>query len=235
MLSDILSMLSSLIIYTDIFFIIYHFFYMLSFYHRQFFFKKWAQILLFESAAYLINPYILFTGLTVQLVLSSLVLILSNKKSSSHYNVLICLGYKIFNNQLNDTLRYRLNLLINIAKLYPASRIILCGGLSESNTITEAELMKEYLIEKGIKKERIILEDKSATTAENIDNARIFINPGESILLISSSYHCLRARLLCKKKGIDVDTAGSGFPLKLLSNELLLEKYCLFKDVFKLF
>ena len=188
-----------------------------------------------ESAAYLINPCILFTGLTVQLVLSSLVLILSNKKSSSHYNVLICLGYKIFNNQLNDTLRYRLNLLINIAKLYPASRIILCGGLSESNTITEAELMKEYLIEKGIKKERIILEDKSATTAENIDNARIFINPGESILLISSSYHCLRARLLCKKKGIDVDTAGSGFPLKLLSNELLLEKYCLFKDVFKLF
>lgn len=208
---------------------------MLSFNNRQFFFKKWAQILILELITFLIDPIILSVALVIQVILSFTVMLLSNKKRCSNYDVLICLGYVLKNNQMNDTLRYRLNLLTEKAKLYPAAKIILCGGLSESNTITEAELMEKYLLEKGIDSSKIIKEDSSATTIENIENARVFLNNNDNILLISSSYHCLRARLLCIKQGINVDTCGSRFPLKLLSNELLLEKYCLFKDVFRLF
>ncbi len=44
---------------------------------------------------------------------------------------------------------------------------VLSGGKGADECISEAECMRRYLIEQGIPEELMLLEDKSADTAEN--------------------------------------------------------------------
>ena len=57
-------------------------------------------------------------------------------------------------------------------KIYNKSKrkpvIIPSGGQGGDETISEAEAMKQYLLEHGIPEEHIILEDKSKNTMENL-------------------------------------------------------------------
>lgn len=58
------------------------------------------------------------------------------------------------------------------ARLYlqehPQTVVIVSGGQGPTEPVSEAESMKNWLMEKGIPNSRIIMEDKSTTTAENI-------------------------------------------------------------------
>ena len=56
--------------------------------------------------------------------------------------------------------------------------------------------MRRYLISKGIPESDIILEDRSATTFENLKNSKDIIDSTEGrkyIALVTSNYHVYRA------------------------------------------
>lgn len=86
---------------------------------------------------------------------------------------------------------------------------VVCGGITtDEQIISEAELMKKLLIEKGIGADRIILEDKSTTTFENFEYAREVIenHSGKSIeevlvAFLSSDYHIHRASIIAEHYG----------------------------------
>ncbi|MBP3329272.1 MAG: YdcF family protein [Clostridia bacterium] len=86
---------------------------------------------------------------------------------------------------------------------------VVCGGITtDEQIISEAELMKKLLIEKGIGADRIILEDKSTTTFENFEYARKVIenHSGKSIkkvlvAFLSSDYHIHRASVIAEHYG----------------------------------
>ena len=75
-------------------------------------------------------------------------------------------------------------------------------------------MIKELLTAKGIEEDRIILEDKSTTTAENFYNAKKIMGEKANarIALLSSDYHLLRARTLAKICGIDAQTIAAPTP-----------------------
>lgn len=77
---------------------------------------------------------------------------------------------------------------------------ILSGGQGPDEGISEAECMKNVLTEMGIDENRLILEDKSTSTKENIEFSKVIIeneNLDKDVLVVTNEFHEYRAKLLC--------------------------------------
>lgn len=118
--------------------------------------------------------------------------------------VLLVLGAGIDNNppRPNQMLKDRLDAAIKYLKQYPKTTVIVSGGQGEDEVVTEASVMKKYLIEHGIHKKRILVEDKSKRTAEQF----IYpyqVHPFTDFAVLTSDFHLLRSQLLAKRSGFD--------------------------------
>ena len=92
----------------------------------------------------------------------------------------------------------------------PDSRAILCGGQGGDEPRTEAEAMQDYMVSHGADPERLILEDASSTTIENIANAKQLLPEGAAVAVITNDYHLARARRLLAHAGL----GDAGVPAK---------------------
>lgn len=65
--------------------------------------------------------------------------------------------------------------------------------------------MRDCLVDKGISPERIIMEDKSASTRENLEFSKKIIEQrglDEHITIVTDSYHQLRAEMIAGELGM---------------------------------
>lgn len=103
------------------------------------------------------------------------------------------------------------------AKLYLegfGDYIIFSGALGKLTkdrfTKTEAEVFAEIAIEMGVPKERVLLEDQSTNTGENIQfTYKLLQEKGlspKSLLLVQKPYMERRTYAMCKKQWPDTDT-----------------------------
>jgi uncharacterized SAM-binding protein YcdF (DUF218 family) len=133
-------------------------------------------------------------------------------------DVVIVLGAGIRNEQPGLVLAGRLDKAAEYHKKNPEAVIVVCGGLGAGETIAEAAVMKRYLTEKGVPKEQILLEDRSATTYENLKFAAELLDghfPRDfsySAVLITSDFHMFRAVRIAKQAGITAKRLGA--PIK---------------------
>lgn len=90
---------------------------------------------------------------------------------------------------------------------------ILSGGQGADEDISEAECMERILTSYGIEKERLIKEEKSTSTYENMLFSKQIINElnlSKSIAIATSEYHMLRAKMYARKVGF----VSSSLPAK---------------------
>ena len=84
------------------------------------------------------------------------------------------------------------------------------GGQGRDEKMTEAEAIKNYLLENGINKKNILVENKSKNTYENIKfSSRLIKNKNAKICFSTTNYHVLRAGLIATQLGLNVDGIGS--------------------------
>lgn len=82
-------------------------------------------------------------------------------------HLFILLGYALDEDgQMQDTLIKRLEMALKVLEKNPNSKIIVTGGVPKKDN-TEAKLMREWLLEKGISNDRIIPEGLATDTVEN--------------------------------------------------------------------
>ncbi|SHK05035.1 DUF218 domain-containing protein [Clostridium cavendishii DSM 21758] len=88
--------------------------------------------------------------------------------------------------------------------------IIVSGGKGSGEDISEAEAMKRILIEEGVPKEKIIEENKSTSTAENLKFSSKIIKEKDfnDVLIVSNEFHLRRASILAKKNNIKASYSG---------------------------
>ena len=87
----------------------------------------------------------------------------------------------------------------------PSLTTILTGGRGEGEDITEAEAMRRALTELGIEEKRLIIEDRSVNTEENIKFAAELIEKNglpKDVLIITQSFHQSRAAAYCFRYGL---------------------------------
>ena len=107
----------------------------------------------------------------------------------------IVLGYELQNGEMTDELKGRCEAAAAAAKSFPYSVLVCTGGATGGNNPehhTEAGLMKQYLTEQcGIREERIYIDEKAMTTAENAVNTFEILreNGIKTMTIITSSYH----------------------------------------------
>lgn len=89
---------------------------------------------------------------------------------------------------------------------------VVTGGLGKNQTRTEADVMREWLISKGVSQERIFLEDKSTSTTENLEFAFNIItenNLPTDVIIVSDGFHLYRAKILGNRHFDQIDTYGA--------------------------
>ena len=160
----------------------------------------------------------------VQTLLSCAIMIMGIDFNIKQADSVLVLGYQLEDNEMTKTLEYRLDKAYDYARNNPDSQLILCGGITRKNVVSEATVMKDYLLSKGMDENRLICEDQSTDTIENIQNSLNYIDSQSKILVLSSNYHVYRAKLICEKAGLDVHTLGSKAPLLLIPHQCLFEK-----------
>ncbi|ABE40298.1 protein of unknown function DUF218 [Rhodopseudomonas palustris BisB5] len=86
---------------------------------------------------------------------------------------------------------------LELARQYPQARIIYSGGSGNliANSVAEAPIAGELLARFGVAPDRVVLESKSRTTAENASFTRELVSPkpGEVWLLVTSAFHMPRS------------------------------------------
>ena len=93
-------------------------------------------------------------------------------------------------------------------------RFVVSGGQGPDEVQSEAASMRDYLIEKGIPEDRILVEDKSTDTAENMRFSQKIIEEagrGE-VAFFTTNYHVFRAGL--KARRVKMRAVGMGAPTK---------------------
>lgn len=86
--------------------------------------------------------------------------------------------------------------------------VVVSGGQGPQESITEALAMERYLVEAGIEKERILREEDSASTRENMVNSKRILDEyfgGEAYdtVIITSGYHVYRAQRQAERAGLE--------------------------------
>ena len=129
-------------------------------------------------------------------------------------------------------LQLRLDKTLEYLKDSPDTKIIVSGGQGSNEPISEAEGMKNYLVEKGIEPDRIILENKSTSTYENLLFSSEFLDKShDRVVIVTNNYHVFRAEKLAQKMGFEnVEGLAARSHLGLLPNNLLREFLAILKD-----
>ncbi len=96
-----------------------------------------------------------------------------------------------------------------------APRFVTSGGQGQDEPISESASMKRYLMEKGVPEARIVEEDRSASTFENMrfSKDRIdAIRPGAKVAFSTTNYHVFRSGLLARR--VKMRAVGMGAKTK---------------------
>lgn len=89
--------------------------------------------------------------------------------------------------------------------------LVLSGGQGRDEKISEAQAMKNYLIGRNFPGEKLIIEDKSTTTFENLRNVRDMLDTDgrrRRYLFVTNNYHVFRTGLYAKKLKMNADGVG---------------------------
>lgn len=111
---------------------------------------------------------------------------------------------------------------------HPGCLCIVSGGKGEDEEISEAECMRRLLTERGIAGERILMEDRSVSTRENLlFSARILKEKGldAKAAIVTSGFHACRAHLIARSLGIEDGSVPAGSPWWLLPTFYVRELY----------
>lgn len=117
---------------------------------------------------------------------------------------IIVLGAKIYKSTASRALVYRLEKACEALEKYPSARLILSGGQGPDEDISEAAAMEDYLLKKGIPKERLLLEEKSTSTFTNFKfSAELIGGKNQPVAFVTNSFHISRAMKIAREYGFE--------------------------------
>ena len=121
-----------------------------------------------------------------------------------------------------ETLRYRLDEAAAYLERNPETTCVVSGGQGPDEPCSEAESMARYLEAAGVNASRVILEDRSTTTAENLRfSAALLDAPDASVGIVTNDFHVLRATRIARRQGLT-----SVYGISAPTNPLYLPQAC---------
>ena len=168
------------------------------------------------------------------IVLIAAVFIICEAKSckgnlSGEPDILLVLGCRVRGEEAEETLMLRIEKAAEFLKENRNTVAVACGGIVHKDQFkSEAAVIKDELIKRGVDQSRIILEDKSKTTAQNFINAQKLTDfEGKNVAFLSSEFHLMRASLIAKRCSVQCKTVAAPSPKKLKLKNYIREFFAL--------
>ncbi|MEW8957430.1 YdcF family protein [Clostridium sp.] len=178
---------------------------------------------------------LIFIGVIIFILAEGFMITTSIERDKSSSDYLIVLGSEFrgegFKERLDTTIEY-------LSSYGKEENIIVSGGVGLTARLSEALVMKKFLVEGGIEEHRIIVEDKSRNIYENLKYSKDIIEKYSNnkvsnykIKVITSNYHGLRAKMLAKRLGYeDITLYTSKTNYILAPNYFVREFFALIKS-----
>lgn len=170
-------------------------------------------------------------GICIFLTILGLILSKMNVNPVNNLDYIIVLGAQVKTNGPSVVLKYRLDRAVSYLKENDNTLVIVSGGQGVNEPATEASVMRKYLINKGINEDRIIIEDQSNTTKENLINSKKITGNNKSIGIVTNNFHMYRALLIGEKYGVNAVGIPSKSNAYYLPNNLLREVFAFIKFI----
>src|ERR1700761_4354541 len=94
----------------------------------------------------------------------------------------------------------------------PDVKPVMIGGRGSDERVSEASAMAAYLANRGVPADRIVLEDQSRNTEENLVFSKAIMDqlrPGARATVVTSDFHAFRAALLARRLGLRAQVTGA--------------------------
>lgn len=152
---------------------------------------------------------ILFYIFIISFIGIEIAIIAYPKNNENKDDYIIVLGAGLDNGETpNLILSERLDAAIKCIKDNKANYIVLSGGQGADEKISESQAMSKYLQDRGIDRGRIIEENQSRNTNENIKYSKEKIEEHShkpindvSVKIVTTDFHAFRSSILAKKSG----------------------------------
>lgn len=157
-------------------------------------------------------------GLVVAVVLGMLIQ-QAYEKPQPGAEYMVVLGARVKGTTITTNLRYRLEAALTYLEENPETVVVVSGGQGKGEDITEAEAMSSYFLGNGISENRIIKEETSVNTDQNIRNSMKLIGEDRvsrqqnisdqgnvksgTVVIVSNGFHLFRAKGIARKQGYD--------------------------------
>ena len=126
-----------------------------------------------------------------------------NATAPAGLDYLIVLGASVYADGPSPALTHRIEAVVECLDEHPDARIIASGGQGRNEPVSEAQCIRDELVKRGVDPERIILEDRSTDTLQNIANSRAIIGDDAArIGIVTNNYHVWRALRFARRAGL---------------------------------
>ncbi|MGN0515397.1 YdcF family protein [Eubacterium sp.] len=174
------------------------------------FFEKIVYLFSFTLGKIIICFALVIISIFFIAFLITLIKIISNSRlSATDESVIIVLGCRVKGKTPTKALYSRCLSASKFLKANPSAKAILSGGQGKDEHISEAECMYRIMTFLGTDESRLIKEEKSTSTYENLLFSKEFTDTNR-IAIATSEYHIYRAKLIANELGF----SASGIPAK---------------------
>jgi len=139
-------------------------------------------------------------------LIEGIIIASSTADTNVEVDYLFILGSGLKGEQIPPTLKNRIDKGVEYLRENPNLMVVVTGGQGPNEAISEAEAMKRYLVSNGIDESRIIMEDKSTSTAENMKFSAEVLEQltgrrDYRIMIVTSEFHLFRSKMLARHHG----------------------------------
>jgi uncharacterized SAM-binding protein YcdF (DUF218 family) len=117
-------------------------------------------------------------------------------------------GATVVEDRPSLVLKRRLDTALPYIRANPETVVIVSGAMGDGETFAEAEIMKRYLVEKGVDAKRVVEETKAVNTIGNIRHSKEIIDGyglgrTPKVMIVTNDYHMFRTLLLARSHGLE--------------------------------
>ena len=193
-------------------------------------FHMWAKL---PSGLQKIIMVVMAVGILLFVIVEGCIISSYSAKGDANLDYIIVLGAQVKEKGPSAALKFRLDTAYDYLAENENTICIVSGGQGVNEPCSEAQGMHDYLVGKGIPEERIIMEDKSTDTSENIAFSSQFLDiENDSVGIVTNNFHVFRGVHLAKHFGIK-NVCGIAAPSNIYFqlNNMVREFFGIMKDL----
>lgn len=156
----------------------------------------------------------------------------ASKTPEADAEYMIVLGAQVRGDKPSLSLQARIDTAAEYMLAHPKVTAICSGGQGKGENKSEAAAIRDGLLAAGISADRILLEDASTSTVENLRFCRKLLPAADTpVVIVTNDFHCHRAGRIAEKCGYEnASTLAAGQFLLTTPHYFLREFFALFKD-----